>query len=50
MLSEHLKENELTGLIIKTYFDVYNKLGYGFSAEIYKNGFASLLRQTSLSR
>lgn len=49
MSSEHLKENELTGLIIKTYYSVYNQLGYGFSSEIYKNGFASLLRQSSLN-
>ena len=48
MSNEHLKESDVSGLIIKTYYSVYNKLGYGFSSEIYKNGMASFLRQTSL--
>ena len=48
MSNEHLKESEISGLIIRTYYSVYNKLGYGFSSEIYKNGMASFLRQTSL--
>jgi len=34
---EKLLHNELTDSIIKTFFDVYNELGYGFLEKVYQN-------------
>lgn len=35
---------ELTGQIIKSFYDVYNKLGYGFLEKIYENALQIELR------
>ena len=35
--SQDLKYKELTEKIIKIFYDVYNKLGYGFLEKIYEN-------------
>jgi hypothetical protein len=32
---ENYLHSELTGLIIKAYYNVYNKLGYGFLEKVY---------------
>jgi GxxExxY protein len=32
-----LLHNELTDRILKTYYDVYNELGYGFLEKVYQN-------------
>lgn len=34
-----LLHKELTDSIIKVYYDVYNKLGYGFLEKVYQNAF-----------
>ncbi len=34
---EKLLHNELTDSIIKTYYEVYNELGYGFLEKVYQN-------------
>lgn len=34
-MSDNLKHSEVTNLIIKAYYQVYNKLGYGFMEKIY---------------
>jgi len=35
-----LKHHELTDRIIKAFYKVYNKLGYGFPEKVYHNGLA----------
>ncbi|MCG9792779.1 GxxExxY protein [Flavobacterium algicola] len=32
-----LKHQEITDRIIKTYYEVYNELGYGFLEKVYQN-------------
>jgi hypothetical protein len=32
-----LLHKELTDKILKTYYDVYNELGYGFLEKVYQN-------------
>ena len=32
-----LLQKELTAKIIKTFYDVYNELGYGFFEKVYQN-------------
>jgi GxxExxY protein len=34
---ENYLHSDLTGLIIKAYYNVYNKLGYGFLEKVYEN-------------
>lgn len=46
MSVEGLKYSEITGLILEKFFETYNKFGYGFNKEIYKNALGSILRQT----
>lgn len=48
MLNNQLKHKEITSNILQQYFLLYNKLGYGFEQKIYKNGLASLFRQTNM--
>ena len=36
-ISMELLHKELTDEIIKTYYDVYNELGYGFLEKVYQN-------------
>jgi GxxExxY protein len=33
-----MKHDDITGKIIKSFYDTYNNLGFGFDNEIYKNG------------
>ena len=47
MSENNLKYSEITGVIIREYFGVFNKFGYGFTAEIYKNSLAAALRQVT---
>lgn len=35
----NLSNSKATGLIIKSFYSVYNQLGFGFSTGIYKNRF-----------
>lgn len=39
---------EITGNIIKTYYKVYNTLGYGFLEKVYENAMAIELRKSGL--
>lgn len=34
---ENLKHSEITGAIIKSFYKVYNSLGYGFLEKVYEN-------------
>ena len=44
----HLLHNELTSLILKTYYEVYNELGYGFLEKVYQNALLIELRNKGL--
>ena len=37
--------SEITDLIIKAYYNVYNKLGFGFLEKVYENALMLLLRR-----
>lgn len=44
----HLLHNELTSLILKTYYEVYNELGYGFLEKVYQNALIIELKNKGL--
>jgi len=44
-----LKHNQITGKIIDAFFQVYNKLGYGFQEKVYANSMRIALRKMGLS-
>lgn len=44
---KYLKHSDLTGLILREYFGVFKRFGYGFTSEIYKNSLAVALRQVT---
>ena len=48
MNSDNLKHSELTEKIIKAFFIVYNKLGYGFLEKVYENAMVIELRKMGL--
>lgn len=43
-----LKHSEVTDVILKTFYDVYNELGQGFLESVYQNAMALLLRERGL--
>ena len=44
-----LKHENLTGLIIKAFYQVYNELGYGFLEKVYENALALELASKGLT-
>lgn len=44
-----LLHKELSEIIIKCYYKVYNTLGYGFLEKVYENAFSSELTRSGLS-
>ncbi|BDQ02950.1 GxxExxY protein [Ignavibacterium sp.] len=48
MIKENYKYSEITELIIKTFYSVYNKLGYGFLEKVYENGMMIELKRLGL--
>lgn len=44
----HLLHNELTSLILKTYYEVYNELGFGFLEKVYQNALLIELKNKGL--
>ena len=44
----HLLNNELTSLILKTYYQIYNELGYGFLEKVYQNALLIELKNKGL--
>lgn len=48
MAEKDLKYSSLTGRIIKLFYDSYNKYGYGFDHNIYKNSFAAAIRNSAV--
>ena len=43
-----MKHEELTGKIIKVFYDVFNELGYGFTEKIYERALAIALEENGL--
>ncbi len=46
---QDFKYTELTEKIIKTFYKIYNKLGYGFLEKIYENALMIELKKESIS-
>lgn len=46
---ENLKHSEITGKIIKSFYKVYNALGYGFLEKVYENALVLELEQMQLN-
>ena len=48
-MNESYKHSELTELIIKAFYEVYNKLGFGFLEKVYENALLIELEKSGLS-
>ena len=48
MFDEEMLHEDLTGLIIKAFYNVYNTLGYGFLEKVYHNSLLLELRSLGL--
>lgn len=46
--NDNYKHSELTGKIMKAYFNVYNALGYGFLEKVYENAMMIELKKMGL--
>lgn len=44
----NFKHTDITGKILKAYFNVYNVLGYGFLEKVYENAMLIELRKLGL--
>jgi GxxExxY protein len=47
-MNSSLKYQNLTGLVIKAFYKVYNSLGYGFLEKVYENALLCELREMGL--
>ena len=47
-MNENYKHSDITSKIIKAYYNVYNKLGYGFLEKVYENSMMIELRKFGL--
>ncbi len=47
--NDNFKHSEITGTILKAYFNVYNSLGYGFLEKVYENAMMIELRKLGLA-
>jgi len=47
-MENHYKHQDITELIIKAFYIVYNTLGYGFSEKVYENALVFELRRMGL--
>lgn len=47
--NDNYKHSELTGKIMKAYFNVYNALGYGFLEKVYENAMMIELKKMGLN-
>ncbi len=48
MNNETLKHSDITGQVIKSFYKVYNALGYGFSEKVYENSMLIELKTCGL--
>ncbi len=46
---DELRYGKTTGLLIQAFYDVYNKLGYGFLERVYQNSMAIAARRLGLN-
>jgi len=49
MSGNNFLHSDITGLIIKAFYNVYNKLGYGFLEKIYENSMLIELKKLGLN-
>ena len=49
MIKDNYIHSQLTDLIIKAFYNVYNKLGYGFLEKVYENGMMIELKRLGLN-
>ena len=47
-MPDNYKHADITGIIIKAFFNVYNQLGYGFLEKVYENALLIELRKFGL--
>ncbi len=47
-MNDNYKHSEITNLIIKAFYNVYNKLGYGFLEKVYENALLIELKKFDL--
>ena len=47
-MSDNYKHSEITGIIIKAFYNIYNQLGYGFLEKVYENALLIELRKLDL--
>jgi GxxExxY protein len=47
-MSDNYKHSDITGIIIKAFYNVYNQLGYGFLEKVYENSLLIELRKSEL--
>ncbi|HUM97111.1 MAG TPA: GxxExxY protein [Chitinophagaceae bacterium] len=48
-MSDNFKHSEITSQIIKAFYNVYNKLGYGFLEKVYENAMMIELKKFGLN-
>ncbi|HEX7847294.1 MAG TPA: GxxExxY protein [Chitinophagaceae bacterium] len=48
-MADNYKHSDITSLIIKAFYNVYNQLGYGFLEKVYENAMQIELRKLKLS-
>lgn len=49
MSTDNFLHSEVTGLILKGFYNVYNKLGYGFLEKVYENAMMIELKKLGLT-
>ena len=47
-MSDNYKYSDITGIIIKAFYNVYNQLGYGFLEKVYENALLIELKKFKL--
>lgn len=47
-MSDNYKHSDITGIILKAFYNVYNQLGYGFLEKVYENALLIELKKFNL--
>ena len=47
-MNDNFKHSDITNIIIKAYYNVYNKLGFGFLEKVYENSMMIELKKLGL--
>lgn len=48
-MNNNFKHSDITNIILKAYFNVYNKLGFGFLEKVYENSMMIEMKNLGLS-